>query len=699
MDTDLRFPDGTIIRILFPENTVLGYVVACEEFTLLIRVAEYIGEKVDSIEFTADQTQLLEALAERLNDMSVSCNPIAYEVACKGKYQVSELSKIKTGQNFAFNRATSEEVTFIWGPPGTGKTETLARIALEHMKNGKRVLMLSYSNVSVDGALLRVAARADLPPGSIIRYGYPRSKELLESKALTSYQFILSKNPRIQAEYQELIDQKKKLKRKDPKRVEINRKIARIREQIEQAEKELIQRTAFLATTISKAVIDKAVYCQQFDVVIFDEASMAYVPQIVYAAGMAKRNFICLGDFNQLSAIVQNNANTRLEKDIFEHVGITSAVENGFGHEWLVMLNVQFRMHEDIANFVGKYMYGGMLETSDRIMDGRREMAENSPAPGKAISMMDLSGMYSVCVKTMDGSRVNMLSAMICLRIAETYLDKYEVGIITPYSAQSRLILAMLRDAQEKDDRWKKITCATVHQFQGSEKPVIIYDAVDCYRMPFPGVLLTGQKNNMANRLFNVAMTRAKGKFILVANADYLTKKGISKELLFTKSLRGIMKRGDRLAGDDLIDTIYSDSEESQVMLDDRFNIWEIFLNDLRNAKKEIIMDVPGFIDEDEEALTKLGEILKERHVAGIEITVRMEEDMMPAGCLKEYVKIVSYVTTPVTIIDKTVIWFGQPLSAADFLSEGSWLETKAFPCARFAGGHAAKSIHLLLQS
>ena len=699
VDTDLHFPEGTMIKILLHESTILGNVVACEDFTLLIRVAENLGDKVDSIEFTADQVQLLEALAERLNDMTVPCNPIAYEVACKGKNNVSDWPGIRTGQNYAFNRATSERVTFIWGPPGTGKTETLANIALEHMSQGKRVLMLSYSNVSVDGALLRVASKADLPAGRIIRYGYPRAKELLESQTLTSYQYVLSKNPQVAAEYQDLIVQKKKLKKKDPRRVEINRRIGRIRERIDQAEKELIQRTSFLATTISKAVVDRAVYYQKFDVVIFDEASMAYVPQIVYAAGMAKRHFVCLGDFRQLSSIVQNRTDMRLERDIFEHVGITKAVENKLCHEWLVMLNVQHRMHEDIANFVGENMYGGMLETSDRIMEGRREMADNAPIPGKAISLIDLSGTYSVCVKTMDGSRVNLLSALTCMRIAESYIDKYEVGIITPYSAQSRLILAMLRDAQEKDERWKKITCATVHQFQGSEKPIIIYDAVDCYRMPYPGVLLTAQRNSMADRLFNVAMTRAKGKFILIANADYLFKKGIPKDLLFTKALKNLIRYKDCLAEDEMIDAIFSDSESDLVAYDERFNNWERFVSDLRAAEKEIIIDLPGFVEEDDDALAELGSVLKERQVAGVEITVRMEEDMMPVDCLKEFVKVASYVTTPVTTIDKSIIWFGQPLSAAEFLAEGSWLETKAFPCARFKGEHATKSIQLQMQS
>ena len=63
-----------------------------------------------------------------------------------------------------------------YGPPGTGKTQTLANIALKHMEKGERVLMLSYSNVSVDGALLRTArmAKDKMKPGIFVRYGYPK---------------------------------------------------------------------------------------------------------------------------------------------------------------------------------------------------------------------------------------------------------------------------------------------------------------------------------------------------------------------------------------------------------------------------------------------------------------------------------------------------------------------------------------------
>lgn len=698
-DTDLHFPDGTAIKLWFPDNIVLGYVVSCEDFIILIRTMKYIGETIESVEFTSEQWQLLEALMERLEEMEPSVGSLAYEIACNGRKQITKWHSIKCGQNLAFNRATSDGITFIWGPPGTGKTETLANIALEHIENGRRVLMLSYSNVSVDGALLRVAKKANLPEGMVIRYGYPRTKELLESKTFTSYQFVLHNNPEKAAEYQELNERKKKLKRKDSERIEINKKLNKIREHLLEEEKELIHKSAFVATTVSKATVDKAIYTQRFDVVIFDEASMAYVPQIVFAAGIARDYFVCLGDFCQLPAIVQNNAEERLTRDIFEHTGITSAVENNQGHEWLVMLDLQYRMHQDIADFVSEHMYQGRLKTSERIADSRNEIAACHPCPNAAMSLIDLSGMYSVCTKTMDGSRINIMSALMCLRLAEKNISQYEVGIITPYSAQSRLILSMIRDIQEHDKKWLKISCATVHQFQGSEKPVIIYDAVDCFRMPYPGMLLTSLKNDTANRLFNVALTRAKGKFVLVANIDFLERKNISKKLIFTKAMNLIRKEEHDVDGNYALDELMPlEAEEPIVYVEDRETSWDMFISDIKSAKSQVYIDVPDVIDDNDEAIAALIEVLANKKDEGLEICIRLPEEInIPEG-LQEYTRVFDYVTNPMTIIDKNIVWFGQPLYAADFISEGEILDTEYFPCMRLVGTHTARLIQEFLE-
>ena len=692
-DSDLHFPDGTVIKIRMPDRIVSAYVISCEEFTIVIKSMENLGPKVDEIEFTSEQWQLLEMLTDRLDEMRPDTESIAYEIACKGAKQINSHSRIQCGQNAAYRRATSEKITFIWGPPGTGKTETLANIALDYMERGYRILMVSYSNVSVDGALLRVAQKADYPYGTVVRYGYPRMKELVDDyKKLVSYQYVLSEKPDLAEEYKSLISQKHKLKKRAPERIKINRRLAMIREKLADQEKLLIQNAQFVATTISKTVADETLYSQRFDAVIFDEASMAYVPQVVFAAGLAKKHFICLGDYCQLPPIVQNKSDNKLYEDIFSYTKITEAVENESGHNWLVMMNIQHRMHHDIADIANRYMYNGMLKTSDDIFQSRKDIAECEPMSNKAVSLIDLSNTYSVCFKTNDESRINLLSAMICIRIADMFIDKYEVGIITPYSAQARLILTMIRDLSAKDKRYSRIASATVHQFQGSQKPVIIYDAVDCFRMPYPGTLLTAQKNNLANRLFNVAITRTQGKLILVANSDYFARKNISPNLIFTNVIREIKKQGSFLAGDDILDSLFTDEVDNHaIYMDGRYESWDKYLNDIRNAKKKIQIDIPGLIDENDEAISDLVSEMKSKKADGTDISIRVSEEVTIPKMFQEFEPRYQYVTTPVTIIDGTVIWFGQPIASPDFISEGDIIETEYFPCMRFEGKLTAR--------
>lgn len=62
-------------------------------------------------------------------------------------------------------------VRLVWGPPGTGKTQVLARAIEDLMRAGKRVLLVSTANVAVDNALLAVVKAVQLRPGQAIRVG------------------------------------------------------------------------------------------------------------------------------------------------------------------------------------------------------------------------------------------------------------------------------------------------------------------------------------------------------------------------------------------------------------------------------------------------------------------------------------------------------------------------------------------------
>ena len=704
-DTELHFADGTQIHIMYPDREwIKAYVISTDDFTLIFNTEEPLPENLGMIDFTADTWQLLGYLSARVREMRCNKGSIAYQLVCQHNNILDLRRPMTRGQDQAVEHARNYPITFIWGPPGTGKTKTLADIASECLKMGDRILMVSHSNVSVDEALLRVANIAYESPGKIVRYGYPRNKTLLddpEHKLLTTYQLAIHRYPDLEKEYQDLQHQKDRLTKKDPRMLKIDRRIASIRVFLAEEEKHIVHDADFIATTITKATTDTAINEQHFDVVMFDEASMAYIPQVVFAGSLATKHFCVFGDFQQLPAIVQNNDNTLLKEDIYSYVKITDAYENTCYHEWLVMLDVQHRMHRDIADFVGAHMYQGLLKTAPGREAKLQPITDLSPFPGKAMGMIDLSGMYSVCTKLMDGSHINVLSAFVAVKLAEQIGGTNEVGIITPYSAQARLILSMIRDLQE-DGETIHATAATVHQFQGSEKAVILYDAVDCYRMRFVGVLLSGEN---ANRLFNVAMTRAEGKFILIANYDFMKRKKLKSSLLFSQEMALLQKHknsGEQtesvenssgvgkatcLVGNAILEQLYGNGQNENFLFLNGEDAWEIFLEDLRAAKRRISIFVPGLIDnDDEEMFDSFVKELKGAEKRGVEVSISAEPDLDLPESITPYRTMKAYVDNPITLIDGVVSWFGEPLYQADFITREGLIQTEYYPFVRFRG-------------
>ena len=78
----------------------------------------------------------------------------------------------------AFRACLSPGVRLVWGPPGTGKTQVLARAIEELVRAGKRVLLVSTANVAVDNALHAVLPRLPQRPGVAIRVGPAHLKEI-----------------------------------------------------------------------------------------------------------------------------------------------------------------------------------------------------------------------------------------------------------------------------------------------------------------------------------------------------------------------------------------------------------------------------------------------------------------------------------------------------------------------------------------
>lgn len=696
-EDELNYPEGTPVTIWKGQSQISGKILNCEAFSVYLISELDLGAEVEMLNISAEACYLLQSVSERLMDLSLEPSEIAQDLICNGLKEIDyRNSDIAKGQETAVRMSLEQPITFVWGPPGTGKTQTLAKIAWAHIDKGERVLMLSYSNVSVDGAILRVTSlKNDVFPGQLVRYGFPKDKRISEHPYLSSYNLAINNYPDLLKRRTQLQAEKKRLEKNDPKLIQVEKELNEIRRELRAAESQCVRNAKFVATTVSKAIVDKEIRNGAFDVVIFDEASMATIPQIAYAAKLARKNFVCMGDFRQLPPIVQSSKESPLNADIFQYCGITQAVDQGSNHKWLCLLDTQYRMHPEIADFAGRSIYNGLLKSANGMTEKREKTVMAEPFAGCAMEFVDLSGTMSTCIKSSDDSHANVLSAFVTFSLALKAAQTQEVGIITPYHAQSRLLHAMVRDVNELEALPHTIKCATVHQFQGSEEDVIVYDAVDCYRLPFPGALIASTAGRYADRLFNVAMTRSKGKFICVANGSFMRNKGMSENLMFMQMLKSYRATApmipEIIRPDDDLEKYYLDFVEKENQVDE-------FIKDLATARREIRIDIPDSPANSDINTTRIAQALAEAQSRGVKVFVRAESKKNLHPTLKYFAVENHYLTDPIALIDKTVTWFGMPESAACFKIEGRTSAINNRPCIRFWGTHTAKILYGLLE-
>ena len=696
-EDELNYPEGTPVTIWKGQSQISGKILNCEAFSVYLISELDLGAEVEMLNISAEACYLLQSVSERLMDLSLEPSEIAQDLICNGLKEIDyRNSDIAKGQETAVRMSLEQPITFVWGPPGTGKTQTLAKIAWAHIDKGERVLMLSYSNVSVDGAILRVTSlKNDVFPGQLVRYGFPKDKRISEHPYLSSYNLAINNYPDLLKRRTQLQAEKKRLEKNDPKLIQVEKELNEIRRELRAAESQCVRNAKFVATTVSKAIVDKEIRNGAFDVVIFDEASMATIPQIAYAAKLARKNFVCMGDFRQLPPIVQSSKESPLNADIFQYCGITQAVDQGSNHKWLCLLDTQYRMHPEIADFAGRSIYNGLLKSANGMTEKREKTVMAEPFAGRAMEFVDLSGTMSTCIKSSDDSHANVLSAFVTFSLALKAAQTQEVGIITPYHAQSRLLHAMVRDVNELEALPHAIKCATVHQFQGSEEDVIVYDAVDCYRLPFPGALIASTAGRYADRLFNVAMTRSKGKFICVANGSFMRNKGMSENLMFMQMLKSYRATApmipEIIRPNDDLEKYYFDFVEKENQVDE-------FIKDLATARREIRIDIPDSPANSDINTTRIAQALAEAQSRGVKVFVRAESKKNLHPTLKYFAVENHYLTDPIALIDKTVTWFGMPESAACFKIEGRTSAINNRPCIRFWGTHTAKILYGLLE-
>ncbi len=663
----LKIPVGSAIKLEWGGLESDGRVLSAEGKGVMLSLERFLGELIPEADLRLDPWELLQQLSDRLDDIRKSKRKRSrvkrlMDPLMEARHPVE---KIKSGVHELILRSKYNPVTYVWGPPGTGKTYTLARVAANKYFQGKRVLILSHSNQAVDVLIGEITAFVKkmkrFSEGDILRYGTNIGEAFNAFKEVTTNGLIEIRDPALELNKKTLVEERRLLKqdlaRSFSKRdsddlLELETKIARLLEKIRQQELKYLQEAFIIGTTLAKAASDSALYEKEYDVVILDEASMAYAPQVAFAASLAKRVIVC-GDFKQLPPIASSRqplAVKWLREDIFHLSGVADSLTGGSLHPHLFLLKEQRRMHPEISAFTNQYIYQSLVGDHKSVERSRNEIAKMTPFPGRASILLDMSwtGFYGMS-SSRTGSRFNLWQLLISFQLLhEAFLaGAKSIGYVTPYRAQADLMEMLLQELYEKERSESDIIAATVHKFQGSERDVMIFDTVDSENLNRAGMLLTGKDSE---RLINVAVTRTKGKFLHVSNVNFF-----QKHVYSSKTIRQLIShqiKSRQVVGTREIGTWIKQQHPKLRWIHAR-KLAPVFKDiDTANTSIEISLPKDMIVTEEwQEVLNNRGKrvrltVLSESEWSGLRINEELKVDC----------------PFPFVIVDRNILWLGLPL-------------------------------------
>jgi len=424
------------------------------------------------------------------------------------------------------------ESLLIIGPPGTGKTRVIAKIAYELYRKGERILIASHTNRAVDNALeilpIDISLRVGRPEKVLIKPYLlsHKARTILGEKLKNLEDKIANVRNTIYGLYK-MRDELYKVYRWDRNDLiqyqYILRRLCEERNSMLKEEcEELVKAARIIGSTLIKSNLPPLAN-ETFDIVLIDECSQASLTLALL--GMVKaRKWILVGDHKQLLPIFQTIKDKRKQEELSSFCYMLNKYKGRS-----VWLRRHYRSNSEIIGFSSRYIYGGEISPVDVCKEIRLDIKSYPKDMGFLSPTLPIVFLHVNSVESVrpDGSRLNEVEAKVVARIVKALKDfgvkSEDIGIITPYRAQRDYIKELIKD--------DKVEVNTVDSFQGREKDVIVFTITSTEDMSFV---------EDENRL-NVAFTRARRKLIVIGNANSIRKehKLLSTFLSYTKEKDG----------------------------------------------------------------------------------------------------------------------------------------------------------------
>lgn len=454
----------------------------------------------------------------------------------------------------------------LWGPPGTGKTYTLAHTVLDLVERDFKVALLAPTNIAVDTAVLAVREAyiqhdSPMAGGFLVRAGYPI--KLDEYPELMTWQEALkTSQTQLQKIAVALRENKAQLEASKGR----DREIFLLRQaELKDEEREvansradqlwrLAKEARIMATTVHLAQTREemtAFFAHPKIALIVDEAAM--VPRYglhplleLLGGGQGLQNgllpsppeqivLILAGDPRQLAPIYRQvnpkdvNARYWLGQSLMEELLEKPMDQPAPNH---VVLKEQSRMDLSIGRRISKAYYHDLLITLPCSSRPRPPLARGWPDDGVVLldagkhPLPDNAEPESYLEKRNKSNERHIWVGYGLIQHALDCGRAKSVLWLSPFREQAALATTFCSAYFSLHN----VRAGTIHTAQGSEADLVILDPVSLNHR-----WLRGQMGPHLDieRLLNVAVSRARGQVIVFATRRQLRKNGIFNKLLY----------------------------------------------------------------------------------------------------------------------------------------------------------------------
>jgi len=496
--------------------------------------------------------------------------PEGIDVLLGKKEPKVSLSDIKSdilndSQNTALSKSINSDVFLIHGPPGTGKTTTLAEVIKKHI--GKKLLVAADSNVAVDNLLEK------LTDYNVLRIGHPAKMDTKLMKYSLDVRIRRDKRYKEVEKIIKKIDdlkylQEKKYKKPTPGRrrglsdeeilkyakegrgargvlkewmkemaewLKIQKNINKLYDEKNRKTEEImndILQNAQIVFATNSACGGEFLENREFDTVFVDEAAQAMEPSTLIPM-IKGSQVVFAGDHKQLPPTILSN-DERLKISLFERF---SALYPKAVHT----LEIQYRMNEKINRFPSCEFYGCKVKTHESVKNitiADLNIKDSDAVGGyEPVVFFDTCGKFLEKSKKDSPSKYNPKEAEFVTRLVQEFLKQGAmgdyIGVITPYKDHEEYIKKLLFS-----ENIENVEVKSVDGFQGREKEIIILSLVRANEKEQIGFLKDVRR-------LNVAITRAKRKLVVIGDSLTLHKHSVYYNLIEYIKKHGILRKID----------------------------------------------------------------------------------------------------------------------------------------------------------